>query len=104
MEQTKQDKRVDTLAVGDVFESHNTRVLVLEKPRTGVETAGPLAGRACLLVRGRRLDTLKEGDVIFGPEASVIMVQERDTLLPEHAPTPKLPQQHGSTRPKDWAV
>jgi hypothetical protein len=101
------NKRVENLVPGDVFARSGTSVLVLEKPVASVETVAPLAGQPCIRVRGRRLDTLKEGDMNFGVNAEVPMVMtSADNTIPASGDgrRPQMPEQHGGSRSRsgDW--
>jgi hypothetical protein len=98
------EKRVDLLVPGDVFVRAGTSVLVLEKPVPSVETVAPLAGLPCIRVRGRRLDTLQEGDMNFGLNAVVRLVAtSADNAIPRSALCQRHPQR-GSSRPSEWPL
>lgn len=100
------EKRVDALVPGDVFGRDGTSVLVLEKPVPSMETVAPLAGLPCIRVRGRRLDTLAEGDMNFGVNAVVrlVMTSAENAIPPSADGRRPVPRQRGSSRPDDWPV
>jgi hypothetical protein len=72
------------LKAGDRFKSHGTVVTVLVSAEAGTETVGPIGGRPCVRIYGRREDTGRQGTMTFGPSAGVqVLVDAEAPAAPE---------------------